>query len=58
MPGAPLHLQFEQDGENLKAILDDEIIDVVIGKNSFSIVLNRENLAQFPARLRLRAQSK
>ena len=53
MPGAPLHLQFERDGKNLKAILDNEVIDVVVGKNSFSMVLNRENLAQFPAKLRL-----
>ncbi len=53
MPGAPLHLQFEQDGDNLKAILDEEMIDVVVGKDSFSLVLNRENLAQFPAKLQL-----
>lgn len=53
LPGAPLHLQFERDGENLRAILDNEVIDVVIGKNSFSMVLNRENLAGFPAKLQL-----
>jgi len=53
LPGAPLRLQFERDGDNLRAILDDEVIDVVIGKNSFSMVLKRENLAGFPAKLQL-----
>jgi len=53
MPGAPLHLEFMREGENLKAILDDEVIDVVAGEKTFSMVLERENLASFPARLQL-----
>lgn len=53
LPGAPLHLQFEREGENLRAILDSEVIDVMFGKNSFIMVLVRENRAGFPARLQL-----
>ena len=53
LPGAPLRLQFQRDGNDLTAILDDEVIDVVIGKRSFSMVLQRENLAGFPAKLQL-----
>jgi hypothetical protein len=53
MPGAPLRLQFERDGEKLRAILDDEVIDVVVGQDSFHMILDRDNLAQFPAQLQL-----
>jgi len=53
LPGAPLHLEFVWDGMTLKAILDNELIDVVVGEKSFSMVLERENLASFPARLQL-----
>ena len=53
LPGAPLHLQFEKDGDNMRAILDDEVIDVIVGENSFSMTLDRENLAGFPAKLEL-----
>ncbi len=53
MPGAPLHLQFERNGEDLRAILDHEIIDVAVDSESFRMILNRDNLAQFPARLQL-----
>jgi len=53
LPGAPLHLQFEKDGQNLKANLDNEFIDVVVGEDSFVMVLVRENRAGFPAKLQL-----
>ena len=53
MPGAPLHLKFERDGEGLSAILDNEVINVIAGENAFSLVLNRENLPGFPTKLQL-----
>jgi hypothetical protein len=53
LPGAPLHLRFERDGSNLRAILDNEVIDVTVGGESFSMILDRENLAGFPAKLKL-----
>lgn len=53
MPGAPLHLRFERDGEILRAILDHEAIDIVTSRNAFSMVLERENLAGFPVKLQL-----
>jgi hypothetical protein len=53
LPGAPLHLQFEQTDDGLRAILDNEVINVVISGDEFSLVLNRENLASFPAKLLL-----
>jgi len=51
MPGAPLHLRFQQDGDKFNAILDNEVIDVAVSENSFSMILARENLAGFPAQL-------
>ncbi|NOX68077.1 MAG: hypothetical protein GXP15_02735 [Gammaproteobacteria bacterium] len=53
LPGAPLHLQFERDGDNVRAIFDDEVIDVAVGEDSFVMVLSRENRAGFPAKLEL-----
>jgi hypothetical protein len=53
LPGAPLHLQFYLEGENLRAILDNEVLDVMYGDDSFIIVLVRENRAGFPAKLQL-----
>lgn len=53
LPGAPLHLLFELEGGKMQAILDNEVIDVEVGVDSFSMVLSRENRAGFPARLQL-----
>ena len=53
LPGAPWHLQFQQDGDNLKATLDNEVLDVAFTETSFFIILNRENRAGFPAKLQL-----
>lgn len=53
LPGAPFHLQFQRVDDGLLAILDNEEIPVVIGEDSFMIVLQRENLAGFPATLQL-----
>jgi len=53
LPGAPLHLEFATDGDELHAIFDNELIDVVVGEDSFTMVLGRENLAGFPAKLQL-----
>jgi hypothetical protein len=53
LPGAPLHLKFEMAGDKLIAILDNEAIDVVVGRDSFVMLLNRENRAGFPATLQL-----
>jgi hypothetical protein len=53
LPGAPLHLQIEKAGENLRAVLDNEVIDIVVSKDSFNMILTRENLAGFPAKLLL-----
>jgi len=53
LPGAPLHLEFLADGDELHAIFDNELIDVVVGEDSFTMVLERENLAGFPAKLQL-----
>ncbi len=53
LPGAPFHLQFERDGDNVTGILDDEVIDVAVGEDSFVMVLSRENRAGFPAKLEL-----
>lgn len=53
LPGAPLHLKFERDDDELRAILDNELIDVVVGSDSFTMILDRENRAGFPARLQL-----
>lgn len=53
LPGAPLHLRFERDDGTLRAILDNEVVDVVVGSDSFTMFLARENRAGFPARLQL-----
>lgn len=53
LPGAPLHLEFLQSGDTIGAILDNEEIDVTIGEDDFTIVLDRENLAGFPAKVQL-----
>ena len=53
MVGTPLHLRFERDGDGLRAILDNEELDVTTGEDSFSMTLNRENRAGFPVKLLL-----
>ena len=53
LPGAPLHLEFVAAGDGLNAIFDNEVIDVVVGEESFTMVLDRENLGGFPAQLQL-----
>jgi hypothetical protein len=53
LPGAPLRLQFERNGGSLRAILDNEVLDVIVSGDEFSLVLERENLASFPAKLLL-----
>jgi len=53
LPGAPLHLEFQQVGDSITAIFDNEALDVVVGVDTFSMVLNRENFAGFPAKLQL-----
>lgn len=53
LPGAPFHLEMYRDGGSINAILDNEELDVVVGKDEFTIVLHRENLAGFPAKLQL-----
>ena len=54
LPGAPFHLEFLQDGNNIVAILDYEELDVVVGNDSFMVVLDRENAGGFPVRLQLK----
>lgn len=53
LPGAPLHLEFYQTDEGIAAIFDNEEIEVVVGEDDFTIVLDRENLAGFPAEIQL-----
>jgi hypothetical protein len=53
LPGAPLRLQFERKGDGLQATLDGEVLDVIVSGDAFNIVLERENLANFPAKLLL-----
>ncbi len=53
LPGAPLHLEFTTDGDEIHAIFDHEVMDVVVGEDSFTMVLQRENLGGFPAQLQL-----
>jgi hypothetical protein len=53
LPGAPLHLEFVQSGDGISAVLDNEELAVIVGEDNFSIVLDRENLAGFPAKLLL-----
>jgi hypothetical protein len=53
MVGAPLHLRFAGNGDGLRAVLDNEELDVTTGEDSFSITLDRENRAGFPVKLLL-----
>ncbi len=53
LPGAPLHLEFQKADTGLRAVLDSEEIPVVVGESEFSMTLERENLAGFPATLQL-----
>jgi hypothetical protein len=53
LPGAPFHLEFFRDGESISAVLDNEVLDVIVGRDEFEIELNRENFAGFPAKLQL-----
>jgi len=54
LPGAPLQLEFQRDGESIFAVFDNEYLDVIVGADSFTMVLERENFGGFPARLQLR----
>lgn len=51
--GGPLHLAFQQTDDGLRAILDDEEIEVTTGSDSFTMTLDRENRAGFPVKLQL-----
>jgi len=53
LPGAPFHLEFRKSDDGLGAILDNEEIDVIVGEDDFTIILDRENLAGFPAKIQL-----
>lgn len=53
LPGAPLHLEILRTEEGIAAIFDNEEIAVVVGEDDFTIVLERENLAGFPAQIQL-----
>ncbi len=53
LPGAPLQLEFRREGESIAAIFDHEYLDVVLGADSFVMVLDRENFGGFPAKLQL-----
>jgi hypothetical protein len=53
LPGAPFHLQFIRSGDEINAVLDNEELEVIVGIDRFTIVLDRENLAGFPATLQL-----
>lgn len=53
LPGAPLHLEFRREGESVAAIFDHEYLDVVLGDDTFVMVLDRENFGGFPAKLQL-----
>ena len=54
LPGTPLHLEFQQSGDSISAIFDNENLPVVIGVDSFTMVLNRENFGGFPAQLQVK----
>lgn len=54
LPGAPLHLEFLRQGDSISAILDNEQVDVIVGKDTFTIVLARENAGGFPVELQLK----
>jgi hypothetical protein len=56
LPGAPLHLEFMEDGGAMKAIFDNEELDVVLGTDSMTIVLARENLGGFPVQMQLQGK--
>ena len=53
LPGAPLQLEFRREGEAVSAIFDNELLEVVLGDDSFVMVLERENFGGFPAKLQL-----
>jgi hypothetical protein len=53
LPGAPLHLSVEQEGGDLRVTLDNELVDVTVSGDEFSMLPARENLAGFPAKLLL-----
>jgi len=53
LPGAPFHLEFLHDGDSISAVLDNEELDVIVGRDNFEMELNRENFAGFPAKLQL-----
>lgn len=54
LPGAPLQLEFKREGESVSAIFDNEYLEVVVGNDAFTMILERENFGGFPARLQLR----
>jgi hypothetical protein len=53
LPGAPLHLEFLRSGDKVSAVFDNEELDVVLGTDSLTIVLARENLGGFPVEMQL-----
>jgi hypothetical protein len=54
LPGAPFHLEFLQDGDKVSAVLDNEELDVTVGEDSFTMILERENFGGFPAKMQLK----
>jgi hypothetical protein len=54
LPGAPFHLEFKQSGDAISAVLDNEELDVIVGDDSFTMILERENAGGFPVQLQLK----
>ena len=53
LPGAPLQLDFSRTDDGIQAVLDNEVVDLTLGRDTFTIDLNRENFGGFPTQLRL-----
>lgn len=53
LPGAPLHLSFQEPGGGVYVLFDNERIDVGFTDREFVIVLDRENGAGHPVQLQL-----
>lgn len=53
LPGAPLQLEFYRDGDRIAAVLDNEALEVTVGRDLFTFELERENFGGFPAKLQL-----
>lgn len=56
LPGAPLHLEFRQSGDSISAIFDNENLAVIVGVDSFTMVLDRENFGGFPAQIQMKGR--